>query len=88
MYSIKVSDSIGQQVSKVLKAHIEANGAAWLVNLGYGPSNDYAASVASLITSVTGRYTRFETVARYIRAEKSICRNLLAFQKATSASNV
>ena len=71
MYNIKSTQTVGQQVRTILAAHISANGENWLVSLGYGPSNDYAQSVCSLIMGLTGTYVRFETVARYIRTKKS-----------------
>lgn len=75
MFNLKSTDSVSRQVSKVVKSHIEANGEAWLITLGYGPSNDYAQSVVSLIMGLTGSYVRFETVARYIRNQKAAIRS-------------
>jgi len=80
MYNIKASDSVAKQVTTVLKAHLETNGDKWLISLGYGPSNDYAQSVVSLIMGLTGTYVRFETVARYIRTEKARIRAKLAIK--------
>lgn len=71
MYSINNKQNIGQQVRAIVKSHVETNGESWLVTLGYQASNDYAQSVVGLISALTGQYTRFETVARYIRVEKS-----------------
>jgi hypothetical protein len=71
MFNINSKQSIAKQVDEVLKAHIETKGENWLVSLGYAASNDYAQSVVGLIQSLTGQYTRFETVARYIRVKKS-----------------
>lgn len=71
MLQLKASQSIAGQVNTIIKSHIEAKGEAWLVSLGYGPSNDYAQSVVSLIMGLTGQYVRFETVARYIRQHKA-----------------
>lgn len=71
MFQIKASDSIAKQVNAILTSHIETKGENWLVSLGYGPSNDYAQSVVSLIMGLTGCYVRFETVARYVRQHKA-----------------
>lgn len=78
MLTIKSNQSVRFQVSSVLKAHLETNGDQWLISLGYGPSNDYAQSVVSLIMGLTGTYVRFESVARYIRTEKARIRVKLA----------
>jgi len=80
MYNIKSTQSVATQVKNVLKAHLETNGENWLITLGYGPSNDYAQSVVSLIMGLTGTYVRFETVARYIRIEKARIRAKQAAQ--------
>lgn len=80
MFQIKASDSVAKQVNTILKSHIETKGENWLVSLGYGPSNDYAQSVVSLIMGLTGCYVRFETVARYVRTEKARIRAKQAAQ--------
>lgn len=65
MYQFKSSDSVAYKVRTVIKSHIESRGSAWLLNLGYGECNDYATNVAAMLQC------RFETVTRYIRAEKA-----------------
>lgn len=71
MYQFKKTQSVSFRVNEVIKSHIETRGENWLVSLGYGPSNDYAQSVVSLIMGLSGDYVRFETVARYIRDHKA-----------------
>jgi len=75
MYNINTKQTIATQVKTVIKSHVETKGEQWLVSLGYAASNDYAQSVVGLIMSLTGQYTRFETVARYIRLEKARIRS-------------
>lgn len=74
MFQIKSTDSISSLVNGVIKSHIDTKGEAWLLGLGYGPCNDYADSIARELTQTTGYYVRFETVARYIRANKAAIR--------------
>jgi hypothetical protein len=75
MYNINNKQSIGTQVKEVVKSHIETRGETWLITLGYAASNDYAQSVVGIIQALTGQYTRFETVARYIRKQKAVIRS-------------
>lgn len=81
MYQFKKSSSIASRVNEVIKSHIETRGESWLLGLGYGPSNDYAQSVVSLIMGLSGEYVRFETVARYIRQHKARIRTKQALSK-------
>ena len=71
MIQLKRTTAIVSQVETIVKSHIETKGENWLLTLGYGPSNDYAQSVVSLIMGLTGNYVRFETVARNIRTIKN-----------------
>lgn len=71
MFQFKPSDSLAKKVNKVIVSHIETRGEKWFVSLGYGASNDFAESITNLIMGLTGEYTRFETVARYIRVHKA-----------------
>lgn len=62
--------TINQSVLEVVKSHIEVNGQAWILGLGYAQCNDYAEAVKNIVSINRNEYMRFETVARYIRTYK------------------
>ena len=64
----KKKGTIKTQVETVVKSHTDIRGEAWLLQLGFGECNDYAASVASVLQE------RQSTVERYIREYKEILR--------------
>ena len=65
-----IKPSINKSVLDVVKAHVAANGEAWILGLGYAACNDYAEAVKNIVSINRNEYMRFETVARYIRTYK------------------
>lgn len=65
--------TISSRVLSVIKSDVEARSEAWLCGLGYADCNDYAQSVVNRVAYTQSglEHIRFETVARYVRSEKS-----------------
>lgn len=73
MKQFSSSSTIASQVLNIIKSDIESRSEAWLVGLGYADCNDYAQTVVNRASVCNGsiQHVRFETVARYVRTEKS-----------------
>lgn len=77
-FGFKGTDKLSFRVNTIVTSHIEAKGEAWLAAMGYAESNDYALSVTQLVSFAShNEHIRFETVARYIRQQKSAIRKKL-----------
>jgi hypothetical protein len=65
--------TISSRVLSIIKSDVESRSEAWLVGLGYADCNDYAQSVVNRVAYTQSgiEHIRFETVARYVRTEKS-----------------
>lgn len=73
MKQFSTTSSIASRVLSIIKSDIESRSEAWLVGLGYADCNDYAQTVVNRASFCNGtmQHVRFETVARYVRTEKS-----------------
>ena len=67
--------TVKANVLDAIRGHVAIRGETWLLTLGYAACNDFAQLVANEVSVKSGYYTRFETVARYIRAEKASIRS-------------
>jgi hypothetical protein len=76
------TSSLKSRVLTIIKADIESRSEAWIVGLGYADCNDYSQSVLNRVAYTQSglEHIRFESVARYVRIEKSAIRAKLDAQ--------
>lgn len=73
MKQFSKTSSLSSRVLSIIKSDVESRSEAWIVGLGYADCNDYAQSVVNRVayTQSGFEHIRFESVARYVRTEKS-----------------
>ena len=73
MKQFSATQTISSRVLNIIKSDIESRSEAWLIGLGYADCNDYAQTVVNRASFCNSgiQHVRFETVARYVRTEKS-----------------
>lgn len=67
--------TLKSKVIQMVNEDVAGRGQEWLLGLGYQECNDYAEITKNRLQQTTGRYVRFESVARYIREIKEIMHN-------------